>query len=155
MQVIRKEPFYKGVSRKLTSPVRPSETGLLYAPGLKVIADGFDSNPDHDCGEGINFCSTIAQALTWGPRVVEVFPIGKVIDTGLKLRAASVKVGKEVDLSGANLSGAHLSGANLSWANLYGADLSRADRSRYDAPIENWRLENGILLSATGDTGAP
>ena len=61
-------------------------------------------------------------------------------------------------LSGANLSGAslsraslswaNLSGANLSGANLSGANLSGADRSRYDDPIENWRLENGILLPA-------
>ena len=48
----------------------------------------------------------------------------------------------------ADLSGADLSGASLSGANLYGANLSGADRSRYDAPIENWRLENGILLPA-------
>ena len=52
------------------------------------------------------------------------------------------------DLYGANLSGANLYGASLSWADLSRADLSGAIRSRYDAPIENWRLENGILLSA-------
>ena len=38
--------------------------------------------------------------------------------------------------------------ANLSGADLSGANLSGANRSRYDDPIENWRLENGILLPA-------
>ena len=47
---------------------------------------------------------------------------------------------------GADLSGANLSGANLSGADLSGANLSRAARSRFDAPIEGYKLENGILL---------
>ena len=50
------------------------------------------------------------------------------------------------DLSRADLSGADLYGANLSGANLSGANLSRAARSRFDAPIEGYKLENGILL---------
>jgi uncharacterized protein YbdZ (MbtH family) len=128
MQVKRTKPYYKGVSLDFTSPVQVTGK-LVYEPHTTVIADGIDQNPQKDCGQGVNFCSSIAQALRWGPKVVEIFVPSRtiVIDTGDKLRAFKVLVGKEVSFSWANLSRASLSGANLSGANLSGANLREAD----------------------------
>ena len=127
MEVIRNKPFYKGVSPDLNSPIQTSK--CQFQPETDVTASGIDTDPDEDCGEGINFCRSIAEALKWGPKVVEIFvPAGvTVIDTGQKLRAEKVRVGSVVNLHRADLSGAHLYGASLSGANLNGANLSRAN----------------------------
>ena len=136
--IIREHPYYKGVTREMKSPTHPRGK-LEYVVGKTVRADGLDLDPSRDCGQGINFCHTLAQALNWGPVVIEVVPIGQIVDTGGKLRAKAVKVLRiaslsgtdlsRADLSRADLSGANLSGANLSGANLSGADLSRANLS--------------------------
>ena len=138
MKVIRSKPFYKGVTEELTSPQKRINA-LTYTEGVTLTADGIDTDPDKECGQGINFCRSIAEALCWGPVVVEITvpPKTPVIDTGSKLRAKTVVVGPVVSLSGANLSGAdlyraNLSGADLSGANLSGADLSKADLSGAD-----------------------
>ena len=129
MHVIRTAPFYKGVDLNLKSPVQSSK--LIFTPDSIINADGLDQDPAKDCGQGINFCRSITEALKWGPRVVEIFIPDRttVIDTGQKLRAKKVRVGKEISLSGANLAGANLTGANLSRTNLSGANLSRANLS--------------------------
>ena len=149
--IIRNRPYYKGVKRDLSSPQRGD---LVYEEGKIVTADGLNDDPHTDCGQGINFCDSIAKALKWGPLVVEVTPRGKVIDAGGKLRAKSVKVGKVVDLCGAtlsmanlswaDLSGADLSGANLSGANLSGADLSGAYGTPLSGVPDGWVLVDGF-----------
>ena len=130
MEVIRNKPFYKGVSPDLNSPIQTSK--CQFQPETDVTASGIDTDPDEDCGEGINFCRSIAEALKWGPKVVEIFvPAGvTVIDTGQKLRAEKVRVGSVVNLHRADLSGAHLYGVNLNGANLCGANLNGANLSR-------------------------
>jgi hypothetical protein len=122
--------FYKGVTVDFKSPVQ-SRITLTYTPGTTVRANGFDTDPDRECGAGINFCRTLADALRWakGGTVVTVRPVGVVVDAGSKLRAEAVEVLSVVDLRGADLYGADLSRANLYGANLYGADLSGATRS--------------------------
>ena len=134
MHVIRTAPFYKGVDLNLKSPVQSSK--LIFTPDSIINADGLDQDPAKDCGQGINFCRSITEALKWGPRVVEIFIPDRttVIDTGQKLRAKKVRVGKEIslyraDLYRADLAGANLTGANLSRTNLSGANLSRANLS--------------------------
>ena len=126
MEVIRNKPFYKGVSPDLNSPIQTSK--CQFQPETDVTASGIDTDPDEDCGEGINFCRSIAEALKWGPKVVEIFvPAGvTVIDTGQKLRAEKVRVGSVVNLHRADLSGAHLYGVNLNGADLRGVNLSGA-----------------------------
>jgi uncharacterized protein YjbI with pentapeptide repeats len=128
--------FYKGVTKDLKSPTYGTRT---YAPGTTVRADRLDRNATVDCAAGINFCRTLAEALRWGQSgtVVKVRPIGGIVDTGGKLRAAAVEVIEVANLSGADLSGAdlsraRLSGADLSKANLYKANLSRANLSGAD-----------------------
>ena len=103
MNIIRTKPFYKGVTKELRSPRRLTQ--LTYTEGTVVTADGIDLDPDNDCGQGINFCRSIAEALQWGPVVVEIrIPDKvKVVDTGDKLRAKRVEVGPVVNLSGAYL----------------------------------------------------
>ncbi len=145
--IIHTGKFYKGVSRDLESPQRSGSQKLKYEVGKAVVADGLDDDPVRGCGHGINFCRTIAEALRWGPVVLQVSVPQrvKIIDTGGKLRAARVHVESVVDLSradlsradlsradlsGAYLSGAYLSGAYLSRAYLSRADLRRADLSR-------------------------
>jgi hypothetical protein len=130
MKVIRTLPFYKGVTNGLRSPTR--STGILtYTVGQIVEADGIDLNPERDCGQGINFCRSIAEALKYGPKVVALtIPSTEtIVDTGGKLRAKKVFVQEIINLSGADLSGANLSGADLSGANLSGANLFRANLS--------------------------
>jgi uncharacterized protein YjbI with pentapeptide repeats len=119
--------FYKGVNKDLTSPQR--NTRLTYTPGTKVKADTLDHDPTKECAAGINFCRTLAEALKWGKEgtVVTIKPIGGIVDTGGKLRAASVEVVSVVNLIRANLHGANLSCADLHSANLYGANLSVAN----------------------------
>ena len=71
VNIIRTLPFYKGVTRELTSPTQTSNR-LIYTEGTVVTADGIDLNPDNGCGQGVNFCRSIADALRWGPVVVEI-----------------------------------------------------------------------------------
>ena len=146
MHVIRTAPFYKGVDLELKSPVQSSK--LIFTPDSIINADGLDQDPAKDCGQGINFCRSIAEALKWGPRVIEIFIPDRttVIDTGQKLRAKKVRVGKEINLSKANLSGANLSGANLSMANLSGANLAEANL--YMANLSRANLSGAYLFGA-------
>ncbi len=127
MKVIRTLPFYKGVTNGLRSPTRATDI-LTYTVGQIVEADGIDLNPETDCGQGINFCRSIAEALKYGPKVVALtIPSTEtIVDTGGKLRAKKVFVQEIINLSEANLSGAYLSGADLFEANLFRANLSRA-----------------------------
>ena len=149
MEVIRNKPFYKGVSPDLNSPIQTSK--CQFQPETDVTASGIDTDPDEDCGEGINFCRSIAEALKWGPKVVEIFvPAGvTVIDTGQKLRAEKVRVGSVVnlhraDLSGAHLYGVNLNGADLRGANLYGVNLNGADPS--GANLRVAKFQNGSVI---------
>ena len=132
--------FYKGLRRDRTSPHYP----VPYARGETVTADSLDLSVAADCSHGIHICRTLAEALRWGPLVVEVsVPEGAdIVDTGTKLRTAAVVVGKDADLSSADLSSANLryadlryanlSSANLRYANLSSADLRYADLSSAD-----------------------
>ena len=145
--IIRSKPYYKGVSRELESPQRSPK--LTYTEGATVVADGIDLDPDKNCGQGVNFCRSIAEALQWGPVVVEITVPDKVkiVDTGSKLRAKKVVVGKVVNLSWANLSGANLSGANLSGANLSGADLTGARGNEHTILPEGYRVnDDGYIV---------
>ena len=156
-KVIRSRPYYKGVTRELMSPSQ--RTGKLrYEPGAIVEADSLDENADRDCGSGINFCSTVAQALKWGPVVVELtVPDGEtIIDAGDKLRAKRIRVEAVAYLSGAYLryaylSGANLRGADLRGANLFGADLSSAnlrDANLFGADLHYAYLSGANLRGA-------
>jgi uncharacterized protein YjbI with pentapeptide repeats len=138
--------FYKGVTKDLKSPTYGT---LTYAPGTTVRADRLDRNATVDCAAGINFCRTLAEALRWGQSgtVVKVRPIGGIVDTGGKLRAAAVEVIEVADLSGADLSGADLSGADLSKARLYKANLSGADL--YGADLSGANLSGARLYRAS------
>ena len=147
-KVIRSRPYYKGVTRELMSPSQ--RTGKLrYEPGAIVEADSLDENADRDCGSGINFCSTVAQALKWGPVVVELtVPDGEtIIDAGDKLRAKRIRVEAVADLSRASLFGANLRGADLSSANLFGANLRGANLR--DANLFGADLSSAIVDSNT------
>ena len=114
--------FYKGVDTELRSPTQ-SNGKLTYQPGMTVKANGFNRDPSEDCAEGINFCRTLAEALQWAKSgtIVKVRPVGAIIDTGGKLRAAAVEVIEVANLYGANLYGANLTIVNLisTGANLY------------------------------------
>jgi hypothetical protein len=169
--VIRSLPYYKGVDSELRSPIQSSGK-LKYEPGSSVDADGINLDPGSDCGVGINFCASVADALKWGPRVVEIIvPSGvKIVDTGHgKLRAARVKVGEEISLGGADLRGANLVGANLRGADLRGANLVGAylggadlrganlvganlvDANLVDANLVGANLRGAYLVRATGN----
>jgi Pentapeptide repeats (8 copies) len=129
--IIRNKPYYKGVTKDLKSPTQTNT--LTYTPGTIVEADGLDLDPNKDCGAGINFCSTLADALKWaecGTVVTVAVPDGEpIVDAGDKLRAKQVLVGEVVNLTGADLRGADLRDADLSRADLRGADLRGADIS--------------------------
>ena len=149
--IIRNRPYYKGVTREFESPIHT--TKLKYEPGTTVEADGLDLDPANDCGQGINFCNTIAGALRFGPVVVEVtVPDGLgIIDVGDKLRAKSVVVGGVVNIYAANLSRADLTGANLTGANLYEANLRRANlygANLYEANLRRANLYGADLYEA-------
>ena len=151
-KIIRSKPFYKGVSLTLESTQKKS-TRLKYEPGAKVEADGFNDDPTIACGAGINFCSSVAAALRWGPRVVEIHVAASIpiVDTGDKLRAAKVTVGAEVSLVRANLEGANLESANLGGANLVGANLVGAHlwcANLWRANLEGANLESAYLEGA-------
>lgn len=158
-QIIRSRPFYKGVTRELMSPSQKSGK-LRYEPGTIVEANGLDENPNKDCGKGINFCHTLAQALKWGPVVVELtVPDGEtIIDAGDLLRAMRVHVEAVANLSRANLSGANLSGSNLGGAYLGGADLSYSDLSGATVNSDTivslpsgWEIVDGVIRRARND----
>jgi hypothetical protein len=132
-RLIRTKPYYKGVTRDFTSPTKKA-LALKYEPGSVVTADDFDKNADEDCAQGIHFVGSIAEALGWGPVVVEIrVPDGMtIVDSGTKLRAKTVEVGDVADLARANLARADLYGADLAGANLTGANLARANLTRAD-----------------------
>ena len=158
MKIIRTLPFYKGVTKKLTSPQRNGNQCLTYTEGLTLTADGIDLDPDKDCGQGINFCRSIAEALRWGPVVVEIRVPDKtpIVDMGGKLRAKKVVVGPVISLSRADLSRADLSRAYLYGAYLYGAYLSGADLSRAylsGADLSGADLSGANLTGTRGDSG--
>ena len=139
--VISSGVFYKGVTVDLKSPIQSNQ--LTYISGTTVIADSVDLDPASDCGAGISFCRTLAEALKFarsGTVVTVRVPHDVVIvDTGEKLRAQRVKVGDVVDLTSANLRSANLRSANLRFADLTSADLRSAD------------LRYANLRSANGD----
>ena len=155
-KLIRSRPYYKGVTVEYMSPSQKSGK-LRYEPGTTVEANGLDENPNEDCGKGINFCHTLAQALKWGPVVVELtVPDGEtIIDAGDKLRAMRVHVGAVVDLRYANLSysdlcGSDLRGANLSGSNLCDADLGGAYLSYSDlggAYLADAMVDSNTIIS--------
>ena len=143
--------FYKGVNRDLQSPQRRGDQQLTYTEGLTLTADGIDLDPDNDCGSGINFCRSIADALRWGPVVVEIRVPERtpVVDTGDKLRAKKVVVGPVVSLARANLYGANLTRAILTRANLTRADLAGANL--YGADLAGAILTGANLSETRGD----
>jgi hypothetical protein len=141
--IVRCTPFYKGVTHDLRSPTQ-TDGKLTYAPGTVVVADGFDDDPLKDCGKGINFCRSIAHALKWGPKVVElaVDPVHTIVDTGDKLRARQVRV-----LGIATLQFANLESADLEFADLRSAWLGGKDRV-LDGNLAGWQVVNGQVTRA-------
>ena len=146
-RVVTTGSFYKGVTKDLQSP-QQSAGRLTYTPGTTVTVDTIESDPAVDCGAGINFQRTIADALRWGPVVVRLEVPSKVpiIDTGRKLRSTSVRVIEVVDLAGANLARANLADANLADANL--ADANLADANLADANLADANLADAYLAGA-------
>ncbi len=106
--VVSSGRFYKGVTHELQSPVQRGGQRITYEVGKTFTADGIDHSPAKDCGAGINFCRTAAEALRFGPVVLElsVPERTQIIDTGGKLRAYRVKVESRADLTGVLLTGA-------------------------------------------------
>ncbi len=134
--------FYKGITREMQSPL--NSTKITYEIGKTYSADAFEVS-DEACGPGIHIVTSLAQALKWGPVVVEVTvpDEAKIVWSADKLRTPEVTVVEIVNLSGANLSGADLSGANLSVANLSGANLSGAYGNPDRGAPDGWKLVNG------------
>lgn len=145
-EIIRSKPYYKGLNKDFQSPTQ--DTKLTYLEGMTVEADGLNDDPNDNCGQGINFCATLAHALRWGATVVEItVPDGEpIVWAGDKLRAKRVMVGKTIDLYRANLYRANLAGAILS-----GADLTRADLTGaylFVANLAGANLTDAILAGA-------
>jgi hypothetical protein len=136
MKLTHSGTFYKGVKHDLTGPHYP---GQPYELGSVHRVDQLDTDLKKPCAPGIHVCLTIAEALRWGPRVVEVqapknahVVIAGKIRLGPYVKATGVDVQIGANLFGANLSRANLFGANLFGANLSGADLSGANLSGAD-----------------------
>ena len=148
--------FYKGITLDMRSPQRTADA-LTYTPGTTVVADGLDEDPGTDCGAGINFSRTVAEALRWGPMVVELrVPASEcIIDTGRKLRARRVEVVKKVDLAHANLADANLAGANLADANLADANLASANLGGAYLARANLASANLAGANLAGANGKP
>ena len=103
--------FYKGLTLEMRSPQH--STTITYEVGETYTADGFEVS-DEPCAPGIHFVHSIAQALKWGPVVVDIeIPEGSHIVWGPdKSRDESVTVVSIVNLAGSNLGGANLRGAD-------------------------------------------
>ena len=130
MKLVYNGSFYKGVTSKLLGPCYP---GKPYAVGT-VHRAAVDTDVARSCAPGIHVCLTIAEALRWGPRVVEVHvPANATVVMATKVRVGpwvkvdGVDVQIDADLQGANLQGANLRGANLQGANLQSANLRGAN----------------------------
>ena len=152
-QITHTGRWYKGVTCTLQSPNRKHGWQLTYTPGTTVEADGLAEDPAMECGSGINFSRTIAEALRWGPVVVwlEVPASERIIDAGDKLRARTVRVVEVVDLTDVDLGGAWLAAAKLAGAKLPGANLARADRTNTNlarADLTNTYLAHANLAHA-------
>ena len=156
-EIIRSKPYYKGLTKDFESPTQ--ENKLTYLEGTTVEADGLNDDPNDNCGQGINFCATLAHALKWakGGTVVEItVPDGEpIIWAGDKLRAKRVVVGKTISLYRANLTRADLTradlrGADLTRADLRGADLTRADLTWADLTGANLYGANLTWADLTG-----
>jgi hypothetical protein len=134
--------WYKGVKKDLKSPHQFTQ----YEVGGTVKADRLDMDLSRDCSNGIHITRTIAEALRWGPVVLEVsIPDGAVIvDTGSKVRTSEVTVDAGADLGGAYLGGAYLGGANLTDAYLRGANLENTQGNKYTS------LPAGYEVTSTG-----
>ena len=162
--------FYKGLTREMKSP--SYSTKITYEVGKTYDADAFEISDD-DCGPGIHVVTSLAAALKWGPRVVEVeIPDeAEIVWSKDKLRTSRVTVVSMADLRGANLRGAdlrvaylsgadlrgaylreaNLRGADLRGANLYGADLRGADlraANLYGANLSEADLRGANLREA-------
>jgi hypothetical protein len=134
LKLIHSGKFYKGVTKDRMGPhypYKPYNVGTVHQAAV-------NTNLDESCAPGIHVCLTIAEALRWGPVVVEVgVPEDATIVVATKVRvgpsvkvlARDVQVGANLggaDLRGANLGDADLGGANLGGANLRGANLRDA-----------------------------
>ena len=144
--VISSGVFYKGVTTDLKSPIQGSR--LIYTPGSTVVADSVDLDPRSDCGHGINFCRTLAEALRYaksGTVVAVMVPDDVVIvDTGGKLRSERVTVGDQVNLTSANLRY-----ADLRYADLTSANLRYATGNAYTALPNGWEVNDSGLIIKT------
>jgi len=125
LKLIHSGTFYKGVTKGRMGPHHPDKPYDVGTVHHAVV----DTNLSDSCAPGIHVCLTIAEALRWGPVVVEVgVPEDATIVVAAKVRVGpSVKVlARDVQV-GANLRGANLRGADLGYANLRDADLRGAD----------------------------
>ena len=95
MNIIRTKPFYKGVTRKLTSPTQTSNR-LTYTEGTVVIADGIDLDPDNDCGQGANlYRANLSRANLYGANLSETrCDSDTTLPDGYKLTNAGLVVKK-------------------------------------------------------------
>ena len=127
LKLIHSGTFYKGVTRGRWGPHYPDKPYNVGTVHHAVV----DTNLSDSCAPGIHVCLTIAEALRWGPVVVEVgVPEDATIVVAAKVRVGpSVKVlARDVQV-GANLRSADLRSADLGDTYLWGADLGYANLS--------------------------
>ena len=142
LKLIHSGTFYKGVTKGRMGPHYPDKPYNVGTVHHAVV----DTNLSDSCAPGIHVCLTIAEALRWGPVVVEVgVPEDATIVVAAKVRvgpsvkvlARDVQVGANLwsaDLAGADLAGADLRDANLRYANLGYANLSTRGNERTILP---------------------
>jgi len=160
LKLIHSGTFYKGVTKGRMGPHHPDKPYDVGTVHHAVV----DTNLSDSCAPGIHVCLTIAEALRWGPVVVEVgVPEDATIVVAAKVRvgpsvkvlARDVQVGadlwgtnlwgtdlRDANLRDANLRGANLTDADLRGANLWGADLWLANLWRTDLRGADLRLVN-------------
>ena len=159
LKLIHNGRFYKGVTKDRMGPHFPDKP---YNVGT-VHKAAVSTDLSQGCAPGIHVCLTIAEALRWGPVVVEV----EVPDDATIVMTSKTRVGPQVkvvardvqvgaNLRGANLWGANLSGANLRDADLWGANLRGANLWGANLSGANLRDANlwGANLSGANLRGA-
>ena len=135
LKLIHSGTFYKGVTKGRMGPHYPDKPYNVGTVHHAVV----DTNLSDSCAPGIHVCLTIAEALRWGPVVVEV----GVPEDATIVVAAKVRVGPSVKVLARDVQvGADLRGANLRSANLWGADLGGATLRRADLGSANLRGAN-------------
>ena len=149
LKLIHSGTFYKGVTKGRMGPHYPDKPYNVGTVHRAVV----DTNLRDSCAPGIHVCLTIAEALRWGPVVVEVgVPEDATIVVAAKVRVGpSVKVlARDVqvgaDLWGTNLWGTDLRDARLWGANFRGANFSSRGNERTILPTGYEVTSSGLMV---------